>query len=60
MQRALHTSNIGDAHHVSSEFLSLEELSPDTHLHLVVLNYVLPQQMARLWERGELIHFLTC
>lgn len=54
VQRALHISNIGDVHHIGSEFLSLDELRPETHLHLVVLNYVLPKQTARLWHRGGL------
>jgi hypothetical protein len=37
---------------VTSEFLSPEELPPGTHLHLIVLNYILPQQTAQLWHRG--------
>jgi hypothetical protein len=38
---------------VTSEFLAADELPPGTHLHLIVLNYILPQQTAQLWHRGE-------
>lgn len=37
---------------VTSEFLSADDVPPGTHLHLIVLNYVLPLQTARLWKRG--------
>lgn len=43
-------------HHVqtvTSEFLLADDLPAGTHLHLIVLNYVLPQQTAQLWHRGE-------
>jgi hypothetical protein len=41
---------------VTSEFLSVdEELPPGIHLHLIVLNYVLPQQTASLWNRGVFV-----
>lgn len=38
---------------VTSEFLSADDLPAGTHLHLIVLNYVLPQQTAQLWHRGR-------
>jgi hypothetical protein len=56
--RSLHSQGPAAAHQssvlqlVTSEFLSPEDLPPGTHLHLIVLNYVLPQQTAALWNRG--------
>jgi hypothetical protein len=43
----------GNVQSVTSEFLSADPLSPGTHLHLIVLNYVLPPQTAHLWQRGK-------
>ncbi|KAF8065877.1 TPK1 [Scenedesmus sp. PABB004] len=37
---------------VTSEFLTPERLAPGTHLHLIILNYVLPPQTAQLWARA--------
>lgn len=39
---------------ITSDFLTADDVPPGTHLHLIVLNYVLPQQTARLWQRGVL------
>lgn len=51
--RVVPLSHNGSVQTVTSEFLSADPLSPATHLHLVVLNYVLPPQTAHLWARGE-------
>lgn len=49
---SLASSHMPHLQAVTSEFLSAEELPAGTHLHLIVLNYVLPQQTAQLWHRG--------
>ncbi|WIA37418.1 hypothetical protein OEZ86_014343 [Tetradesmus obliquus] len=50
--RVVPLSHNGSVQTVTSEFLSADPLSPATHLHLVVLNYVLPPQTAHLWARA--------
>jgi hypothetical protein len=48
-----YSSHMHHVQTVTSEFLLADELPAGTHLHLIVLNYVLPQQTAQLWHRGE-------
>eukprot|EP00879_Flechtneria_rotunda_P004622 GHRR01004879.1.p1 GENE.GHRR01004879.1~~GHRR01004879.1.p1 ORF type:complete len:481 (+),score=156.54 GHRR01004879.1:1799-3241(+) len=42
----------GHLQYVTSEFLSTDDLSAGTQMHLILLNYVLPQQTAQLWQRA--------
>lgn len=47
-----YSSHMHHVQTVTSEFLLADELPAGTHLHLIVLNYVLPQQTAQLWHRA--------
>jgi hypothetical protein len=51
--RVVPPSHTGNVQTVTSDFLSASSLSPGTHLHLILLNYVLPPQTAHLWQHGE-------
>ncbi|KAF6250654.1 thiamine pyrophosphokinase [Scenedesmus sp. NREL 46B-D3] len=45
-------SHKGNVQTVTSDFLSADSLGPGTHLHLILLNYVLPPQTAHLWQQA--------
>ncbi|KAF6252257.1 hypothetical protein COO60DRAFT_1704370 [Scenedesmus sp. NREL 46B-D3] len=51
-QRGLPLSHKGNVQTVTSDFLSADSLGPGTHLHLILLNYVLPPQTAHLWQQA--------